>query len=75
MTVKTVKPSICICGFPVLEVPLGTEYDVMDRVPKRATLICGGCGLKIPVDTISVRRTDRSQNDQAGELPVGIFDL
>lgn len=73
MKIKTIRLSICECGFPVLrdDVPVGTEYEVdMDR-RSSGKLICGGC--KRTIDTTLVFVESNTVGRSSGYLPLGIF--
>ena len=72
MKVKTVKLSICKCGFPILaeDIPLGTEYEINPNDTAKLALICGGCSTKIPCDGVMVESRNGSR---AGYLPRETF--
>jgi hypothetical protein len=69
---KFVRYSVCICGFPILDVPLGTEYEVDPRDTTPCTVICGGCGKHNQVTAIWVfSRT----GERPGYMPKDIFEF
>ena len=73
MKVKTVKKSICSCGFPTLrdDLEVGTEYELD---PLRRTIVifkCGGCWKVIP--KVQAVWVETRHTSHGGYLPVEIF--
>lgn len=73
MKAKTIKLSICQCGFPALheDIPLGTEYEIDLECRSPGTFICGGC--KAVIKTIVIFAEPRTPEGRGGPLPLGIF--
>jgi len=66
--------SMCICGYPILSdsVPIGTVYEVDDKVRAPFSWRCGGCHKIQTVQGIWVHQRGESA---AGFLPLEIFEL
>jgi hypothetical protein len=69
---KVLKVSICSCGFRALadHVEVGTVYRVDLEDVMHCTLICGGCRLTMPVETVFVASRGSAR---AGYLPRELF--
>lgn len=73
--VKTVKSSICDCGYPTLSksIPIGTEYKIHTDDQCDCSYLCGGCNKKKNI--IVVMTEDRFfDGKKAGYLPRDIFE-
>lgn len=72
MKVQLKKLSLCPCGFPLLKtsILLGYEYEVNPDDCGPGTLVCGGCGNRLPVTLVW---TKASSGGTAGYLPAEIF--
>lgn len=73
MKMMFTRYSVCNCGFPILrdEVPIGTVFEVDEKITEDFSVICGGCGKWNHVVGVWVRqRADR----HAGFLPKDIFE-
>ena len=69
---KTVRYSICDCGFPLLDesIPVGTEYKLLNEwIAESFTMTCGGCGKDIQTYCAYVQR----ENGTPGWLPFIVF--
>jgi hypothetical protein len=70
MNARLKKLSVCGCGFPVLaeHIEIGAEYKIDRNIKEQLLLICGGCGVSIPVQCVFVH------GGKSGFLPEEIFE-
>lgn len=73
MKTTLIRTSICACGYPAVDTPLGTEYEIdPDRVADFSWR-CGGCGEWQHI--VGVFVLPRYQGNRPGFMPLQLFDL